>query len=151
MYRILIAFFAVALVSAPTAASEKTDAMATVRQFVQAFNKGDVKTAVAACADKAYIIDEFPPHEWNGEGACSKWAKDYDADARKNGITEGVVTLGSPLHVDVTAGRAYVVVPASYTFKQKGKQVRETGSTLTVVLQKGEAGWRIIAWAWTKH
>jgi ketosteroid isomerase-like protein len=151
MWKILIAFVAVALVSAPAAASEKTDAMATVRQFVQAFNKGDAKTAVAACADETSIIDEFPPHEWHGAGACSKWMNDYDADARKNGITAGSVTLGAPLHVDVTAGRAYVVVPANYTFKQKGKEVRETGSTLTVVLQKGESGWRITAWAWTKH
>jgi ketosteroid isomerase-like protein len=141
----------VALVSAPAAASEKTDAMATVRQFVQAFNKGDAKTTVAACADETSIIDEFPPHEWHGAGACSKWMNDYDADARKNGITAGFVPLGAPLHVDVTAGRAYVVVPANYTFKQKGKEVRETGSTLTVVLQKTGAGWRIIAWAWTRH
>jgi ketosteroid isomerase-like protein len=151
MWKILIAFVAVALVSAPAAASEKTDAMATVRQFVQAFNKGDAKTAVAACADETSIIDEFPPHEWHGAGACSKWMNDYDADARKNGITAGSVTLGAPLHVDVTAGRAYVVVPANYTFKQKGKEVRETGSTLTVVLQKTGAGWRIIAWAWSRH
>jgi ketosteroid isomerase-like protein len=151
MWKILIAFVAVALVSAPAAASEKTDAMATVRQFVQAFNKGDAKTAVAACADETSIIDEFPPHEWHGAGACSKWMNDYDADARKNGITAGSVTLGAPLHVDVTAGRAYVVVPANYTFKQKGKEVRETGSPLTVVLQKTGAGWRIIAWAWSRH
>jgi ketosteroid isomerase-like protein len=151
MWKILIAFVAVALVSAPAAASEKTDAMATVRQFVQAFNKGDAKTAAAACADETSIIDEFPPHEWHGAGACSKWMNDYDADARKNGITAGFVTLGAPLHVDVTAGRAYVVVPANYTFKQKGKEVRETGSPLTVVLQKTGAGWRIIAWAWSRH
>ncbi|MDE3134994.1 MAG: nuclear transport factor 2 family protein [Acidobacteriota bacterium] len=151
MYRILIALVAVTLVSAPAAASEKTDVMATVRQFVMAFNQGDAKTAAAACAAEAYIIDEFPPHEWHGEGACAKWMNDYDADARKNGITDGSVTLGTPLHVDVTADRAYLVVPANYTFNQKGKRVRETGSTLTVVLQKMGAGWRIIAWAWTKR
>jgi hypothetical protein len=151
MYRILMVLVAAVLVSMPAAATEKTDAMATVRQFVQGFNRGDAKTALAACADETSIIDEFPPHVWNGAGACSKWMNDYDADARKNGITGGIVTLGNPLHVDVTAGRAYIVVPASYAFKQKGKQVRETGSTLTVVLQKGEAGWHIIAWAWTKH
>lgn len=151
MWKILIAFVAVTLVSAPAAASEKTDAMATVRQFVQAFNKGDAKATVAACAEETSIIDEFPPHKWDGAGACSKWVSDYEADARKNGITDGKVTLGTPLHVDVSGTRAYIVVPASFTFKQKGKQVREMGSTMTVVLQKGAAGWRIIAWTWTKH
>ena len=151
MWKIWIAFVAVALVSAPAAASDKTDAMATVRQSVQAFNKGDVKAYAATCAEETSIIDEFPPHEWHGAGACSKWMNDYLADARKNGMTEGKVILGTPLHVDVTGNRAYIVVPTSFTFKQKGKQVRETGSTLTVVLQKGAAGWRILAWAWTKH
>jgi ketosteroid isomerase-like protein len=151
MWKILIALVAVTLVSAPAAASEKTDAMATVRQSVQAFNKGDVKAYAATCAEETSIIDEFPPHKWDGAGACSKWMNDYLADTRKKGITGGAVTLGSPLHVDVSGNRAYVVVPASYTFKQKGKQVRETGSTMTVVLQKGGAGWRIIAWAWTQH
>jgi ketosteroid isomerase-like protein len=151
MYRILIVLVAAAVVSMPAAASEKTDAMATVRQFVQGFNKGDRKATAAACAAETFIIDEFPPHAWHGAGACAKWMSDYEADARKNGMTGGTVTLGSPLHVDVTADRAYVVVPTSFTFKQKGKQVRETGSTLTVVLQKGGAGWRIIAWTWTKH
>jgi hypothetical protein len=76
---------------------------------------------------------------------------DFDADAKKNGITEPVVTLHSPRHVDVTADRAYVVVPADYTYKQKGKVVKETGSALTVALQRGAEGWRMIGWSWTKH
>jgi hypothetical protein len=74
------------------------------------------------------------------------WANDYDADARKNSITDGVVTLGPPRHIDVTRDRAYVVVPANYTFKQKGKLVKETGSLLTIALQKEKDGWRITGW-----
>jgi hypothetical protein len=124
--------------------------MTPVHQFVDGFNKGDIKTALAACAEQTSIIDEFPPHEWHGAGACSNWANDFDADAKKNGITDGIVTLGNPRRVDITADRAYVVVPANYTFKQKGKLVKETGSMLTLVLQKGAAGWRITGWAWTK-
>ena len=76
---------------------------------------------------------------------------DYDSDAKKNGITDGAVTLGSPRHVDITADHAYVVVPTNYTYKQKGKAVKETGSMLTVALQKGAAGWRITGWAWSKN
>jgi hypothetical protein len=124
--------------------------MTPVHQFVDGFNKGDIKTALAACAEQTSIIDEFPPHEWHGAGACSNWANDFDADAKKNGITDGIVTLGNPRRVDITADRAYVVVPANYTFKQKGKLVKETGSMLTLVLQKGAAGWRITGWGWTK-
>ena len=152
MHKIFIALAVAVLAAGMTAASdEKTDVMVPVHQFVNGFNKGDTKTAVAACAEQTSIIDEFPPHDWHGVGACSTWANDFDADAKKNGITDGIVTLGNPRHIDITGDRAYVVVPASYTFKQKGKLVKEIGSTLTVALQKGEAGWRITAWAWSKN
>jgi len=132
-------------------AQEKTAVMASVHQFVDAFNKGDTKAAVAACADEMSVIDEFPPHEWHGAGVIMRWMNDYDADAKKNGITDGHVTLGSPRHVDITGNHAYVVVPGDYTYKQKGKEVKETGSEMTLALHKGAGGWKITGWSWTKH
>ena len=105
----------------------------------------------ASCAEQASILDEFPPHEWHGAGACAKWASDYDADAKKNGITEGVVTLSTPTHVEVTGDRAYMVVPADYSFKMKGKAVSEVGSIVRFALQKSPGRWRITGWAWAKH
>ena len=151
MRRILIALALAVLAQGATVAQDKTAVMAPVHQFVGAFNKGDTKTAVAACADQTSIIDEFPPHEWHGSGACAKWANDFDADAKKKGITDEVVTLGSPRHIDITGDRAYVVVPADYAYKQKGKSVKETGSILTVALQKSAAGWRMTGWSWAKN
>jgi SnoaL-like domain len=151
MHQIFIGLAVAVLMAAPTALSQKTEVMTPVHQFVDGFNKGDTKTAVAACAEQTSIIDEFPPHEWHGKDACLNWANDFDADAKKNGITDGVVTLAQPRHIDITADRAYVVVPADYTFKQNGKVVKETGSMFTFALQKGEAGWRITGWAWSKH
>jgi enoyl reductase-like protein len=140
----------VAIFAGPVAATEKADVMAPVHQFIDGFNKGDVKTALAACADQTSIIDEFAPFEWHGAGACANWANDFDADAKKNGITDGFVTVGTPRHVDVAGDRAYVVVPTNYVFKQKGKPVKETGSTMTIALQKGATGWHIVGWAWAK-
>ena len=150
MHKIFIALTIAVLAAGPAVASEEADVMVPVHQFVDGFNKGDTKSAVAACAEQTSIIDEFPPHEWHGAGACSKWANDFDADAKKNGITDGIVTLSNPRHIDITADRAYVVVPANYTFKQNGKAMKETASTFTFALQKGEAGWKIIGWAWSK-
>ena len=151
MRRLLIALALAVLAQGTIAAQDKTAVMAPVHQFVDAFNKGDVKTATAACAEQASIIDEFPPYAWQGAGGCAKWINDYDADAKKNGITDSFVKLGAPKHVDVTAEHAYVVVPADYTYKQKGKVVKETGSLLTVALQKSAGGWRITGWAWSKN
>jgi len=150
MHKIFVVAAVAVLVAGPAGANEKTDVMVPVHQFVDGFNKGDIKSALAACAEQTSIIDEFPPHEWHGAGACSTWANDYDADAKKNGITDGIVTLGNPRHVDITGDRAYVVVPANFTYKQKGKPAKETGSMLTISLQKAAAGWRMTGWAWTK-
>ena len=151
MQKAFIALAVAVLAAGPTAAqSERADVLATVHQFVDGFNKGDA-AAVAACADQTSIIDEFPPFEWHGAGSCSQWMKDYDTVAKANGITEGTVTLSEPRHVDITADRAYVVIPSNYTFKEQGKPGQETGSMFTFALQRGEAGWRITGWSWSKN
>jgi hypothetical protein len=150
MRAISIALVVAAFAATPALAAEKDDVMAPVKQFLDGFNKGDVNSALAACAEQTSIVDEFPPHEWHGPGACAAWAKDFDADAKKNGVTDGKVTLGKPRHVDIAGDRAYVVVPASYAYKLKGKPAKETGSTLTIALQKGASGWLMTGWAWTK-
>lgn len=151
MYRFLALLAVAFLAAAPALASDKTDVIAAVNQFLDGFNKGDVKAISAACADQTSIIDEFPPHEWHGAGACAKWAADYDIDAKSNVITDGVVTLGKFRHVDIVADHAYVVVPADYVYKKKGKTVSEKGSTMTLALQKVDKTWRITGWAWAKN
>jgi len=136
-------------VSGSAVASEETDVLAPIHQFVDGFNKGDVKSALGACAEETSIIDEFPPHEWHGAGACAKWADDYVANAKKDAITDGVVKLHKPARVTVSGDRAYVVVPSDYSWKQKGKPMQETRAAFSFALSKGAGGWKIIAWTWS--
>jgi hypothetical protein len=60
------------------------------------------------------------------------------------------VTMGTPLHANVTGDAAYVVVPVTMTFDLIGKQVTQSGAFFTVALRKLPAGWRLVSWAWTK-
>jgi ketosteroid isomerase-like protein len=150
MRRGFIALALAAMLYIPAAGQESVVIMTTVQHFVDAFNKGDAKATIAMCAEQTDIIDEFAPYEWHGAGACAKWFADYDQWAKKNTITDGSVTLGSPRHVDVVGERVYVVVPADFTFKQNGTSDKETGSSVTMVLRKGAHGWRISAWTWSK-
>jgi len=145
--------FALAFVFAtgPALASEQTDVMATVNQFINGLNTGNLNAATAACASPASIVDDFPPHAWQGPTACGDWAKAFTASAKAAHFTDNRVTLGKPWHVDVTGDRGYVVVPATYTHKENGKTVVESGSIFTVALQKLTAGWRITGWAWAEH
>ena len=149
--RMIVAGLGIALTVGLAGASDRADVMATVNRFNDSLNKGDVKTAVATCASPSAIIDEFPPYGWQSATACADWANDFDAFNKKNGITDPVATFGKPRHVDITGDRAYVVIPASYAYKLKGKKVTESGSTMTVALHKTAGGWIITGWAWSKH
>ena len=57
-------------------------------------------------------------------------------EGEQHGASDYVVTLGEPLHNNVTGDSAYVVVPATMTFKVHGKQVTQTGAVFTVALRK---------------
>lgn len=129
-------------------AAQQTEVMAAVNRFVEAFNKGDTRTMVKSCTTEPTIIDEFPPYAWHGTGACAAWVKDYNSFAKKFDVTDEVMALGKPTHVDVTGDRAYMVIPTDYTFKQKGKPGKETGSEFTFVMQKVGAAWKVAGWAW---
>jgi hypothetical protein len=150
IFTIALALAAGAL-SGVAAATAKTDVMSTVTQFVNGLNTGNIKAALATCAARTSIVDEFPPHEWQGPTACSDWAHAFAAANKSQGIADGKVTVGKPWRVDVTVGRAYVVAPATYSYTQHGKRILESGSVFTVALQKTAGGWRITGWAWAAH
>jgi ketosteroid isomerase-like protein len=146
------AIFVVAFTCAAASAaqSETMGPMGAVRQYVDAFNKGDVETMAANCADRTSVLDGLAPHVWQGPTACRDWYRDVLVAGAREGASEYFVTLGEPQHVDVTDDRAYVVVPATMTFQVHGKQLTQSGSTFTVALHKVATRWRITAWAWTK-
>lgn len=131
-------------------ASDQDDVTASIRQFIDGFNRGDAAAAGAACAEDMWIIDELPPYEWRGKDAFAKWGADYDADAKKRGVTEPAVTLKGFRHVRTEGDRAYVVASADYDYKLNGKPTKESGAALTVVLARSPAGWKITGWSWAK-
>ena len=68
----------------------------------------------------------------------------------QHGFSDYVVTVGEPLHNNVTGDSAYVVVPATMSFQVGGKQVMQSDAVFTVALRRLAEGWRIAAWAWAK-
>ena len=133
-------------------ASAQTDAelMAPIQKFIESFNKGDGAAAAATHAAGAdlTITDELPPYLWRGAKAFQAWSADLESDAKKNGITDPLVTLSAPTRIERNVDQAYVVVPAVYTFKLRGAAMREAAQ-MTFVVRKGASGWLIHAWTWT--
>lgn len=152
MRRIVAVLLLAAAVPA-AAVTPDTAVMAPINVFLDAFNKGDTKTAATMMvAGGGAIVDEFAPYQWSGPTAMTAWAADFGRDATARGVSDGRITLGAPTRSEVGATSAYVVTPAHYSFKQKGVAMVEDGS-LTFALVKGKASkmgaWKIAAWTWS--
>jgi SnoaL-like domain len=142
---------ALTVIPRPVFASEKTDVTAAVNQFFNNLGDKTLDKAVAVCDSPVSILDEFPPHHWYGPTACADWWKAYNEYNRASGIKSEGAALGTPWTVDVSGDRAYFVGPATYTYRQKGKLIKEAHAVFTVALRRTEAGWRITSWTWSKH
>lgn len=122
---------------------------APIHQFIDAFNKGDGKTAGAThLAAGVSIIDEVPPYLWEGPKAFETWAADLAKNDAAAGITEEKVTLGAVTREVASPDTAYVIVAATYTFRQKGVAMREP-AYMTFALKKDSGAWKIAGWTWT--
>src|SRR3954451_15333856 len=109
-----------------------TDPMTTVRHYINGFIRGDSDAMAAVFVDPGWILDGIAPHVWHGPTATQDWYRAMLVEAEHLGASGFVFTLGEPRHVDVAGDSAYVVVPASMTFKVGGKQVTQSGATLTM-------------------
>ena len=144
---VFVAALAAAVLPAGPALAADSPLVA-VRAFIDAFNKGDVAAVTAAQRGSTLsIVDEVPPHIWLGAKAVDAWLASLDAYDKAHGRTDGAVALSAPRVSTVEGNNAYVVAPAVYTFKQKGKPMREP-ATMTFALHHEAAGWKIAGWTW---
>ncbi|HTB98270.1 MAG TPA: nuclear transport factor 2 family protein [Terracidiphilus sp.] len=147
-YVLLIFCASMLCVPAPLSATHD-DVTAPIRQFVDAFNKGDTQAAFATYAKgDLTVIDEFAPHVWNGTRAAQDWAADFDENAAATGVTDSHVKYGPAYRIEIEGDVAYVVMPTGYTYKLKGVPMEEKAQLVTV-LHKEAAGWKIRSCAWT--
>lgn len=137
------------LLAAQPALAQDTSPLAPVTAMVAAFNKGDVAAAKATHIASPSITDEpTAPYVWTGPKAFDTWIAALGKSEAASGKTDGRVAIGAPLRISTERGHGYVVVPSTYTFKQKGRTMRETGTMTFAVVQVGKA-WKIAAWTWS--
>ena len=148
MRSLAVVLACLATVATTSAHARDAAVEAPITKFVTAFNKGDVATAQTTMADSLTITDEVAPFTWSGADAFGKWGADYEVDAKAKGISEPSVTIGTPTRELVEGDHAYVIVPATYRFKQKGVKMAEVAQ-MTFSLARGAGGWKINGWTWT--
>ncbi len=149
MRKLFLVLLISVLFEAPGIFAATPDVSAPIRQFIDGFNTGDTKSAYAAFSSgDITIIDEFPPHLWVGHHAAQDWAADYDKHAQATGVSDGIVKYGPPTRTEIEGDAAYVIVPTTYTYKERGQSMVETGQ-MTFVLHAEEGGWKIRSWTWS--
>jgi hypothetical protein len=131
----------------PPAAAPAADATKFVTTVIDKFNAGDVKAWTSAQEDNTLIVDEFGPHVWSGAGSAQRWLDDYAKDSKANGVTGGRVDYAKPLQSRIDANSAYIVLPVTYRYVQKGAKMAEPG-TMAVVLNRAGDSWKIAGWTY---
>ncbi|HZC24907.1 MAG TPA: nuclear transport factor 2 family protein [Candidatus Binatia bacterium] len=149
MKQVFIASLALVLFVPAVLAAGGDDPSAPVRQFIDAFNAGNVQAAFATYANGSVtIVDEFPPHIWTGTDAARHWADAYDKHALASGVTDGKVTYSKPTRIEVDGEVAYVILPTKYLYKEYGNALQEEGQ-MTAVLNRQAGAWKIRSWTWS--
>ena len=148
MRTLLVALVCTVAMSA-SAAGVAVDATVTapIHQFIDNFNKGDVKAAEATHVAEPIIVDEVAPYRWQGHGAFKTWLDDLDKSDKAHGVTDGFVKLGDPIRQEISGDNAYVVMACDYLFKQKSVSMKAPAQ-MTFALQKEKDGWRISGWTY---
>lgn len=136
------------LLCAPAARAAGADVETTISQFSAALHSGDSKAARNLLTARTVILDDVAPYYWGGAHAFESWQADLAKASAARGMSEEDAALGAPTRVEVSGDRAYAILPATHTFKMKGRAMREVAQ-LTFTLAKDPAGWKIVSWAWT--
>jgi ketosteroid isomerase-like protein len=123
---------------------------AVVARYVDACNRGDEDGMASCFANPAFILDGMAPHIWFGPAAATEWYRDVSSEAEHLGLSDFEMLLGPPAYDEVVGDAVYFVAPVKFNFKAQGKQINQTGATLTMALRPANEEWRIAAWTWTK-
>ena len=148
MILIATATWSVAVPGMAQPADPANEATKFVTTIIDKFNAGDTKAWVAAQEDNSLIVDEFGPHVWTGAGSPQRWLDAYAKDAQVNGITGSRVDYGKPLQATSDGKTAYIVLPTTYRFVEKGTKMAEP-SNMTFVVNRNGSGWKIASWTYS--
>ena len=146
--RTAVILLASAFLATPALAGPAEDATRAVTTTLDRFNGGDVNAFLAAHEDDAIIVDEFAPYVWTGAGSAQRWAGDYMTDAGARGISGGRVDYEAPVQANSNGSTAYIVLPTTYRFMQRGSRMAGRGSMTFIMRRSGEA-WRIASWTYS--
>jgi len=137
------------LVATPALASNETEVLSRVQQTIDAANRNIDAALASNFTPSVVLVDDLAPYVFRGPAADAilEWSNVYGADSAKNSITDFSMKLLKPKRVEVSGDRAYIVLPAVYSFKQRLKPMQKRG-TITATLERLDKKWLIATWSW---
>ncbi|HEY5713633.1 MAG TPA: nuclear transport factor 2 family protein [Allosphingosinicella sp.] len=148
MRMIALLFASSLLMATPAHAGPAEDATVTITSVLDRFNAGDFDAFFQAHRDGAVIVDEFAPYLWTGAGSAQRWAADYGRDAAARGISGGRIDYGAAIQANSDGTSAYVVLPTTYRFVQRGTRMAGQGS-MTFLMARDGTSWKIASWTYS--
>lgn len=128
---------------------EPNDAVVVaVLKMVEAVNRGDFPTAVAAFTGAPVIIEDIAPYVWRGADAPTQWLSAMGANAERLDVQSVLMTLEQPMRIEVDAGAAYALFPGHLSLVAKGSNLLSRGM-LTLILLRPENQWLIDSLVWS--
>jgi hypothetical protein len=118
-----------------------------IASFVAAANRGDEAGMTAVFAPQSAIVHNLPPYRWIGAGEFKRFIADVARGRAQQGASDVVLTLNPNKAMYLGGTHAYVSVPATYAYKQKGHPVTEDG-VLVFALDKIAGAWKITSLTW---
>jgi hypothetical protein len=137
------------LAATPALASDETDVLSRMQQTIDAANRNIDAALASNFMPSVVLVDDLAPYVFRGPAADAilEWSNAYGADSAKNSITDFSMKLLKPRRVKVSGDRAYIVLPAAYSFKQHLKPMQKRG-TITATLERVDKKWLIATWSW---
>ena len=121
--------------------------LAPIEKVAQFIETGNESLLSAFASQGVVIIENFPPHLFEGEDAVKRWSQKILAWHKPPSDLVLKHQFGTPQDVRVQDNLAFLSLPTHWTISQDGDSYEEDGGWAFVLVQEnGE--WRVRCYGW---
>ncbi len=121
--------------------------MVPIEKVARFIETGDVSLLSAFARKGVVIIENFPPHLFEGEDAVKRWSQKILSWHKPPSDLVLKHTFGPPQDLRVQEDLAFLSLPTHWKISQDGESFEEDGGW-AFVLAREDGEWRVRAYGW---
>ena len=121
--------------------------LAPIEKVAQFIETGDESLLSAFASQGVVIIENFPPHLFEGEDAVKRWSQKILSWHEPPSDLVLKHTFGPPQDLRVDEHLAFVSLPTHWTISEGGDTIEEDGGWAFVLVRENEE-WRVRCYGW---